>query len=135
LKEKKMKPFAPLVCLIACLPLGAAMAGDFDGSKLLLCATAEALDCSSGAECTKGLPGDFSLPTFLRVDISKKTVAGPKTTTQITVMEKSEKEILLGGSELGYAWTIAVDSEDGSMSGSITNRSGVYVFFGECTPL
>jgi len=130
-----MKPFAALVGLIACLPLGAAMAGDFDGSKPLICAAAEAVECGSGEQCTKGLPADFSLPTFLRVDVDKKTVAGPLRTSRIQVMEKGEKEILLQGTELGFAWSLAVDSEDGTMSGSIADRNGVYVLFGSCTPL
>ncbi len=130
-----MKPLAGLVSLFASLPLGAALAGDFDGSKPLICAAAEARDCVSGDHCANGLPVDFALPTFMRVDIEKRTVSGPRRTTQVQLMEKEARQILLQGTELGYAWTLVLNSEDGTMSASIASRDGVYVVFGSCTPL
>jgi hypothetical protein len=130
-----MKSLAGLVSLLACLPLGVALAGDFDGSKLLICAAAEAWDCVSGDQCASGLPADFALPTFMRVDIDKRTITGPRRTTPILHLEKGAGQILLQGTELGFGWTFALNSEDGTLSGSITNREGVYAVFGSCTPL
>ncbi len=132
-----MKTFVRLLVasVVACLPLGAALAGDFDGSKMLICATAEARDCSSGVQCENGLPADFALPTFLRVDVAKKTIVGPFRTTEAGIVEKKENQILLQGTELGFAWTFALSTEDGTMTGSIVNREGVYALFGACTPL
>jgi hypothetical protein len=110
-------------------------AADFDGSKMIICAPVEAMDCTPGAACGRGIPSDIGAPAFLRIDFSKKVVIGPKRTSPITSMEKSESQVLLQGSELGYGWSIAVDQESGQMSATLTNRDGAFVLFGSCTPL
>ena len=130
-----MKVSAKLLFLLACLPVGASIAADFDGSKRLICAAAEARDCISGEQCGKGLPADFALPTFMRVDIAAKTVTGPMRTTEIRLLEKTDGQVLMQGSEFGHAWSLALNTIDGTMTGSITDRGGVYVLFGACTPL
>jgi hypothetical protein len=38
------------------------MAGDFDGSRLLICAPVQAFDCAPGEECAKGLPEEIGAP-------------------------------------------------------------------------
>lgn len=121
--------------MITCLAVGAAFAGDFDGSKLLICAAAEARDCVSGDRCDSGIPADFALPTFMRVDIQKKSIAGALRTTAAQFLEKDDKQILMAGTELGFVWTFALDTESGTMSATITDRQGVYALFGSCTPL
>jgi hypothetical protein len=74
------------------------------------------------------------MPEFMRIDFSGKTIAGPKRTTEIRYMDKSADQVLLQGTELGYAWTIALDKTDGSMSLTLVNREDVFVVFGYCTP-
>ena len=130
-----MKLFHILILSIAFLGAGPASAGDFDGSKLLICAPVEAIDCAPGETCRKGAPADSGLPSFIRIDIAKMVVIGPKRTTPIVSIEKSEQQILLQGTELGFAWTIALDQDSGEMSGSFVNREEVFVLFGSCTPL
>ena len=112
-----------------------ASAGDFDGSKLLICATVEAMDCVSGENCTKGRPGDMGAPAFLRIDFAKKAIGGPKRTTPIVSMDTSENQILFQGKELEYGWTLALDQESGNFSATLVNRDGVFVLFGSCTPM
>jgi hypothetical protein len=114
---------------------GTAAAGDFDGSKLLICATVDALDCVSGENCTKGRAADMGAPTFLRVDFANKTIGGQKRTTQIVSMDTSADQILLQGKELGFGWTFALDQEGGNFSATLVNRDGVFVLFGSCMPL
>jgi hypothetical protein len=114
---------------------GRAVAGDFDGSKVLICAPVEAIDCAPGEACTKNVPANVGVPAFIRIDMAKKAIIGPKRTTPIVAMEKSDEQILLQGSELGTAWTVALDQETGKMSGSLVNREEVFVLFGSCTPL
>jgi len=130
-----MRRFLHLVAALALLTAGTASAGDFDGSKLLICATVEAMDCSPGEECKKGGPDDIGAPRFLRLDVAKKVIVGPKQTTPIVSMEKSDTQILLQGTELGYGWTLALDQESGTMTGTLVNREEVFVLFGSCTPL
>lgn len=117
------------------ITFGTAFAGDFDGSKPLICATVDAMDCVSGEKCTKGRPGDMGAPAFLRIDFANKTIGGPKRTTSIVSMNTSENQILLQEKELEYGWTFALDQEAGKFSATLVNRDGVFVLFGSCTPL
>ena len=130
-----MKLFSVVILSTAFLVAGLASAGDFDGSKILICAPVEAIDCAPGEICRKGAPADVGLPAFIRIDIAKMVMIGPKRTAPIVSIERSEKQILLQGTELGFAWTIALDQNSGEMSGSLVNREEVFVFFGSCTPL
>ena len=107
---------------------------DFDGSKALICASADAHACDPGEVCLRGLPEYIGMPEFMRIDFARKTIAGPKRTTEIRHMDKSADQLLLQGTELGYGWTIALDKTDGSMSLTLVNREDVFVVFGHCIP-
>jgi hypothetical protein len=108
-------------------------AADFDGSKKLLCATTDAMDCVAGQECIKGRPGDIGAPKFLSIDFARKAVEGPKRSTVIAFMEKGEEQIVLQGNELGFGWTIALDQESGDIIVTLVNAHGAFVLFGSCT--
>lgn len=124
----------PLVALT--LAFGAtAMAGDFDGSKPLICAPVEAMDCISGGGCEKGIPDDVGAPAFMRIDFAKKLIVGPKRSSPINAMQKDQQQILLQGTELGMAWSMALDTESGRMVTTFSSWDGAYVLFGSCTPL
>ena len=124
-----------LVCLAASLPLGAAIAADFDGSKPLMCAPSEAVEVRPGGELVKERPSDIGAPSFLRVDIANRTITGPRRVTPIKFMEKDDKQILLQGTELGFGWTLALDQRVGEMSLTFVDRSGAVVLTGMCTPV
>jgi hypothetical protein len=130
-----MKLFSVVILSTAFLVAGLASAGDFDGSKILICAPVEAIDCAPGEICRKGAPADVGLSAFIRIDIAKMVMIGPKRTAPIVSIERSEQQILLQGTELGSAWTIALDQNSGEISGSLVNREEVFVIFGSCTPL
>ena len=129
-----MRRFLPMVAVLVWLTAGTAFAGDFDGSKLLICAPVEAIDCAAGEACTKGLPDDIGAPNFLRIDFANNAIVGPKQTTPILVMDKSDDQILLQGKELGYAWTLVLAQESGTMTLTLVNREAAFVLFGSCTP-
>jgi hypothetical protein len=121
---------AGVAALAAALPVHA---GDFDGSKPLICAPVEALDCAPLAACDKGTPEEIGAPAFFRIDFTGKALVGPKRTSPIELIEKTAEQILLQGTELGYAWTVVLDVTTGKMSSSLANREGVFVLFGACT--
>ena len=123
-----------LVCLVASLPPGAAIGADFDGSRPLICAPSEAVDYRPGEEIVKERPSDIGAPSFLRVDIANKTIAGPKRVTPINYIEKHDKQILLQGTELGFGWTLALDQQAGEMTLTFVDRAGAVVLTGRCTP-
>jgi hypothetical protein len=111
-----------------------ARGADFDGSKALICATQEAHACDAGEMCLRDLPDRLGVPQFMRIDFAKKTIAGPKRTSQILYMDKTEDQLLLQGTELGYAWSLALRNTDGSMALTLVNRDDVFVVFGDCIP-
>ena len=128
--------FGLLSCMAALALITAAseaFAADFDGSKPLICATVDAHACDPGETCLRGLPEFVGMPQFMRMDFAGQTISGPKRTTPIRFIDKGPDQLLLQGTELGYAWTIVIDKEDGSMTVSLLNRDEAYVVFGNCT--
>jgi hypothetical protein len=121
---------------VVLITLGAlpASPGDFDGSKLLICAPVEAQDCAAGAGCAQGTPEEIGAPAFVRIDFTRKALVGPKRTAQIQSLERSDRQLLLQGTELGYGWTLALDQETGKIAITLVSREGVFVLFGACTP-
>src|SRR5690349_14668066 len=105
-----MKASAYLAFLVA-IPI-ASSASDFDGSKELICATVEAIDCVAGDPCVKGRPAAIGAPPFMRIDFAKNAITGPQRTTPILSIEKSAEsgQLLLQGKELGYGWTLALNT-------------------------
>lgn len=130
-----MKRITRLAAAVAFCAAGTVAAADFDGSKRLICAPVEAMDCVSGTECYRGNPDDVGAPAFMRIDIANKSIAGPKRTTPIRQIETDADQVLLQGSELGYAWALALDQKTGKFSATLTDREGTFVLFGACTPL
>ena len=124
----------PLAALIGCLG-SAAIAGDFDGSRKLICAPVEAQECHTGEGCKAGIPDDVGAPAFLRVDFAKKAIVGPKRTSPIRSMDKGDNQILLQGTELGLGWNMAINMTDGKLVATFSNQDGAFVLFGSCTPL
>jgi hypothetical protein len=132
-----MKPhtFRPALAAAAVLLSAQALAEDFDGSKALICAPVEAIDCVPGEDCIRGVPEDIGAPNFFRIDFQKKQITGPKRTTAIESMTNGGNQLLMRGMELGYGWSIALDHASGKMSATLTNTDGAFVMFGSCTPL
>jgi hypothetical protein len=112
-----------------------AFAGDFDGSRQLICATTDALECTSGEACSKEPPKKIGAPAFMRVDFAKKQIVGKQHTSAIRFMDNSGESLKMQGTELGYAWTIALSRANGDMSVTLVDSSVVFVLFGSCTPL
>jgi len=111
-----------------------ATASDFDGSKPLICAPVEAYECLPDGECTAGTPREIGAPSFLRIDVKGKTIQGTNRTTLIKIVEETEAQLLLLGSELDFGWTVALDRESGAITISFASRDGSVVLFGSCTP-
>lgn len=130
LKTLRATALATLVCATPAWVLAA----DFDGSKPLLCATVDAHFCDIGEVCYRTLPAILGAPQFMKINFAKKTVSGPQRSTDIRFMEPSNGQLLLIGTELGYGWSIALDTKTGSMSATLVNREDVFVLFGACTP-
>jgi hypothetical protein len=110
------------------------LAADFDGSRALICANLNASDCGPGQACVRTRPDDIGAPVFMRIDFENKSIVGPKRTTPIASLDKSGNQLLLQGTELGYAWSVALDTGSGRLAATLVDREGVFVLFGACTP-
>lgn len=106
---------------------------DFDGTKPLLCASIEALDCDPGKPCERGIPETMAAPQFLRVDFAKSEIAGPKRTTKVRSIEKYDDQIILQGHEIGLGWTLAIDRATGSARITFAGRDATFIIFAACT--
>ncbi|HBI15154.1 MAG TPA: hypothetical protein DDY20_06515 [Desulfobulbaceae bacterium] len=131
-----MKPMQCLMLLIFLLMASAATGEEiFDGSKTLLCASIEAIDCASGEACASGRPEAIGAPQFLRIDFANKEIIGPKQTTRVLHTLETEDQTLLQGTELNMGWVFALDRATGKFTATLTDQSGAFVIFGACTPL
>ena len=131
-----MKIIAGLILFGLFVVVSPAFAGDgFDGTKPLLCASIEALDCDPGMPCERGIPEDMGAPQFLRIDFAKNEIAGPLRTTKIRSTEKDDDQIVLQGYEIGLGWTIAIDRVTGNMRITFAGGNTSFIIFGACTAL
>jgi len=130
-----MKEMTTAVFAMAMAVAANASESEFDGSKRLICAPVQVMDCSVGDNCTRGLPDEFGAPSFLRVDVAGKRVIGSKVESEILLVDRSEGQLLLTGREFSFAWTMAINTETGAMTTSMTNRFGAYIMFGNCTTI
>ena len=111
-----------------------AFAGDvFDGTKPLLCASIEAIDCDPGESCDRGIPEIMGAPQFLRIDFAKNEIAGTLKSTKIRSIEKDDDQIILQGHELGMGWTIAIERLTGNMRVTFAGGNASFIIFGACT--
>lgn len=125
---------ATALAVLVCATPSRVFSADFDGSKPLLCATIDAHYCEVGEVCYRTLPGVLGAPQFVRINFAKKLIVGPQRTTEIRFMESGEGQLLLEGTELGYAWGIALAAKTGAMSTTLVSHENVFVLFGVCTP-
>lgn len=88
-----------------------------------------------GLRCFQDVPEAMGAPGFMHIDFARKLVVGPKRTTPIVSMETMAAQVLLQGTELGFAWAIALDRESGRMIATIADRAGAFLMFGACTAL
>lgn len=124
------------VCMLAAAwAAGSAVAGDFDGSRELLCAPVQAMDCAEGTQCFTGTPAEMGAPAFIRVDAANKRVSGARRTLPVLQLEKTAEQLLLQGADAGQAWAMAIDAATGRMYATITGREGAIVMIGSCTPV
>jgi hypothetical protein len=129
-----MKTIAGLILAGLFLVVSPVFAEDvFDGTKPLLCASIEALDCEPGVECVRGIPEAMGAPKFVRIDFAKQEITGPSQTTKIRSMEKDDYQIVLQGYDTGLGWTLAIDRSTGNSRTTFAGGSAAFIIFGSCT--
>lgn len=128
-----MKLYRTLSFVALCVLGTSAFAGDFDGSKALICAPVSVMDCQRGDECLTGLPEDVDAPAFMRFDFEKRLVIGPKVSSAMLLQEATADRLLLQGREAAYGWTIVIGARDGDMTVTLATLNSAVVMYGSCT--
>jgi len=126
--------------LSALLLLAAAVAIAFaappyDGSKPMKCSIETTMICSDPNVCVRGNADTVGLPGVLNVDVGQRVISGAATgrTIKIAWVNTDGGRLLIGGTEMGGGWTMAVSQDTGAMSSAVIVRSGGFLLFGSCT--
>jgi hypothetical protein len=115
-----------------------ARAGDFDGSKPLICAVLKAVACPQGEEALVGDAESVNLPQFFHIDVGKKLITGKGPEgdlreTKIETVAHEDGKLILQGIQKGKAWAAIIDEETGkTVISGLDNGVGIIVF-GACT--
>ena len=136
-------------CLIAIF-FGAmslpALAGEYDGSKVLICSITEVVECGPGGNCQKLTAADVGLPDFLKIDFKEKTISAPQASgdmrsSKIENFQRIDGKAIIQGAEDGLkdfrdgvGWSLAVMEETGKMVLTASGDEVGFVLFGACTP-
>ena len=135
-----MKRIATLLVVVFSLGCaGLAQAGDFDGSRSLLCAPGHAVNCVRDDACSRVSPSDINLPNFITVDFDAKTlsgtpIGGAEATTEIQNVHRIDGKTIIQGAEGGRGWTMLIDQATGQLSAAVADQHDGFVLFGACTP-
>jgi hypothetical protein len=132
----KLKFLVPILLCVLFFPVQA-LAGDFDGSKPLLCAIIEIYDCGAEGECEKATPGEVDAPRFFKIDFKQKKISGTletgqHRTTQIMEMERVDGKLILQGVDQGTGWSAVITEANGRVALSGTGDQVVFAVFGAC---
>ena len=123
--------------LLATLYAAQALGGDFDGSRPLLCAPRDVVECDLSASCVRMPVSEAEVPSFIRIDFKKKqlaSVSGPERTSPFENTKQLEGATILQGAENGRAWSVVIDHATGLFSASIADTEGAFAILGACAP-
>ena len=116
-------------------------AADFDGSKPMLCASLEVLECVDERNCETVAADDVDAPQFIAVDLKHKELkldrSGRPQSAQLRNRENLNGRLVLQGvgTETGLGWTFSVDEETGRFVVSSVGDEVAFIIFGACTTL
>jgi len=122
------------------------VAGTFDGSKPVICASTDVHECVYGGDCIRRTAAGVDLPDFFRVDFKNKTITTTKhgssqRTTKIERSETVDGKLFLQGVEDGrkdirdgLGWSLSIAEPSGRMVLSASGENEAFVIFGACTP-
>ena len=133
----KKIPWTIILLFLWSLISAKASAGDFDGSKPLICALKDSFECSPGG-CERVTSEAINLPQFLRLDLKEKKITPVREgiqirTTGIENLDRRNGKMYLRGLENELIWSLMIDENSGRMILSIAGDEAGFVIFGACT--
>jgi hypothetical protein len=114
-------------------------AADFDGSRPLLMAIINVVECQPGGACENVTPQDAGLPRFLEIDVGKKEIseigdAQEERRTMIQNVTQGEGVLILQGAQNGRGWSLTITEASGEAVATVSDPLSGFVLFGACTP-
>jgi hypothetical protein len=133
-----------LIVMIICTFSFPVTAGDFDGSKLMICAVMDLVECQPGGKCQQIAAEEAGIPHFFKINIKSKKISGTladgsKKNTNIEHVEKVDGKIIIQGAEDGIedvrdgvGWSAAIAEDTGKMVLTASGDEVGFVIFGAC---
>ncbi len=111
-----------------------------DGSKDIVCAVRDVVGCLETGGCAQSDAREFNLPGLFIFNAEEKAVrgahgSGKDAISQVKSIEVNTKHLILQGVENSRGWDIAVNMENGNMSGAGVGDGVSFLVFGVCTAL
>jgi len=124
-----------LMAVLMAAAVAASAAPPYDGSKPMQCAINTVMVCSDPSVCVRGTAATINLPPVLIVDVGQRLISGSATgrTIKITSVDREGGRLLIGGSEYGGSWNVAIVEDSGVMSAVALVRTGGFLMFGTCS--
>ena len=131
--------YSCLIALAALMLPAASIAADFDGSRPLLIAVIDVIECLPGADCEKVSPREARIPRFFEIDFEKKEISEigdfeEERRTEIQSMTKLEGMLILQGAQNGRGWSVNISEANGDAVITLSDPLAGFVLFGACTP-
>lgn len=125
--------------LSAAVAVPTAVAGDFDGSKPMICAASQAIACQANAECKQDTVENLNIPQFFWVDAVAKTVGerdpdGQVRSASIQSVSQSDAFLILQGSKESMGWSATISKTSGKLTVTASKGTSAMIVFGACTP-
>jgi hypothetical protein len=120
-------------------------AGNFDGSKELICSVMDIVECQPGAKCPEVSAEEVGIPIFFKINFKDKKISathadGSKKVTDIERSEKIDSKVIIQGAEDGIegvrdglGWSMAIAEDTGKMVIAASGDEVGFVIFGACT--
>jgi hypothetical protein len=122
-------------------------AGDFDGTKPVLCSVFTVTECTATDGCIAVTPESVAVPRFLVVDFEKKIVKpagtdGGKRSSDIKRTDRIGGQLIIQGADEGIqdvrdsvGWTATVSEETGKFVVAAAGNEVAFIVHGACIPM
>ena len=128
-----------LAVLVLLMAAPAVLAADFDGSRPLLMAVIDIIECHPGGACETVTPQEARLPRFIEIDFDKKEIsevgdAQDERRTAIQNLTQGDGVLILQGAQNGRGWSLTITEANGDAVATVADPVSGFVIFGACTP-
>ena len=118
---------------MALSPWAAAVAASLDGSKPMLCAVQQVMDCEAD-NCERATTEEAQVPPFVRIDVQQRllsSVDGVRT-SPISQVNRTNGRLMLQGIQNQRVWGIVINEQTGRMWATLGEDDGAMVVSGAC---